>query len=353
MTKEFIGVVPFWPLRTLASENYFLQPALFARKQGYRASIFIFSSGTESKETSCAGIPLRFFSSLFSLYRSLPLNAIIHCQTSCRSIFLILFLLFLRQKNCRVVWTPHTSFGKGHPSNLPLNFFKIFSFVFRRLDRIVTITKYEEEYLRNLSYKNVFYLPLVIDSRRFECIKPLGSRRSFRLLFIGGDRPVKGLTGVLQAVSVLKRLKVNVELTVLGEVSLTFVKKYADLISSKVKFLGRVKSSSVLLSDTFRKSDCFVNNSFYEGPALAVNEAAAAGLFLCLSDLPTLKGTFGETASYHEPNNYSRLVRSVLFYFYNPEVAEKQAIKNRKIAEDFSYSNFEVKFSQLLQSLER
>lgn len=349
MTKKFIGIVPFWPLGTSDSGNYFLHPALVAGKAEYRVSIFALAPNPESRGSFYAGIPLRFFSSPFDLYRSLPQAATIHCQTSCRNIFLILCMLFLRPKNCRVIWTPHTSFGEGYPSNLPVNFFRVFSFVFKRLDRIIAITKYEEKYLKKFGYKNTSCIPLVVDEKKRDLRKATEYKASFNLLFIGGDRSVKGLVGVLKAVSVLGRLRFNVRLTVLGEVGPSFIEEHTDLILPNVKFLGRLEAPSPLLINTFGDAVCYVNNSFYEGPSLAASEAAAAGLFLCLANLPTLRKTFGENARYHKPNNYAQLVRSILYYFYNPKIGKKHAKNNRKLVGNFSYSKFEERFSRLLK----
>ena len=352
MTKKFISIVPFWPVALADSENYFLSPSIVAKKQGYDVSIFVVSPSTKQQESVYKGIPVRFFSSVWELYKNLPTRAIIHCQTSCRYAFLILGLLFFKKRACQIVWTPHTSFGYGFPSKLPFNFFKVFSFMLKRLNRIIAITKYEEEYLQTLGYKNITYIPLVSNKSGLDLEEIRAKEQVFNLLFVGGDRPIKGLVNVLKAVSVLRKLNIDVKLRVLGTINPSFMKKYSNLILPNIEFLGHIKHRSPLFLNILRQSDCYINNSLYEGHPLAVDEAVEFGLFLCLSDLPTFRRTFGASALFHNPNCYSELVKSIIFYFYNREIGRRHRKDNEEIIKDFSYSHFEARFKRVLKDLE-
>ena len=85
---------------------------------------------------------------------------------------------------------------------------------------------------------------------------------------------------------------------------------------------------------------------------MAVDEAVEFGLFLCLSDLPTLRKTFEGNALFHNPNCYSELVKSILFYFYNREIGKRHRKDNKEIIKDFSYPHFEARFKRVLKDLE-
>ena len=48
-----------------------------------------------------------------------------------------------------------------------------------------------------------------------------------------------------------------------------------------------------------------------EGFPLGVAEAEAAGMKLCLSNLPTLRSIYRERAFYHEPDDYEQLAKNI------------------------------------------
>jgi len=316
MSKKYIVIVPFWPLGTPKNENYFFLPAKLAAQRGYKTSIFVLSEKNRDRE-NFFGIPVYFFQSPFELLRKMPTNAVLHFQTASRKVLLLLFLTSLFKKKRKIFWIPHTSFNrKNRPFGFPVDIFKLFSFIFKKLDKIIAISEYEQRYLENLGYKNVTFSLLVIDKERFTPLKKK-KKKSFNILFVGGDREVKGLSGVLKAAAVLGKLGINHNLFVLGKVGKEFRENHRDLINERVKFLGFVEPDSKLLAKVFRNCDCYVNNSLQEGCPLAALEAAASGLFLCLPDLPTLRSIFKEDARYHSCDHYSDLAESLLFCFLN------------------------------------
>jgi len=346
MIKKYIGIVPFWPLGTPVGENYFLEPGRMGRKKGYQVEIWVV--GEKRKESMAEGMLVRFFGSVGELERSLPKEAIIHCQTMYRQILLLLARLWLKkERRKKVIWTPHLAFGKRGPVGLPVSFWRVFRFIFGSLGRIMAITEYEEKCLKSCGYQNVIYLPLVIDGKRFQSevdqdLIRLG--KSLRVIFVGGDREVKGLAGVLRAVKIMEKLRFKVELVVMGKME-------TSLTLAGVKFLGEVDPESKLFEESWEKADIYINNSRCEGCPLAVGEAIVAGLGLCLPALPTLKSLFRENANYHELGNEAQLVRSILFWAYNPELLRKTTRNNKGMMKDFSRVRFEAKFGEILDGL--
>jgi glycosyltransferase involved in cell wall biosynthesis len=162
------------------------------------------------------------------------------------------------------------------------------------------------------------------------------------VIFVGGDREVKGLAGVLRAMKILEKLKFKVELMVMG-------KMRASSTLAGVKFLGEVDPESKLFEESWKKADVYVNNSRCEGCPLAVGEAAVAGLGLCLPALPILKGLFRKNASYHQVGNEAQLVRSILFWAYNPELLKEKSRKNKELMRGFSKARFELRWKDVFE----
>jgi len=349
--KKYIAVLPYWPVFAPKNEDYFFLPSLVAKVAGYKSSLLIYSPKKEEEAKNYQGIDLFFCKTFRNLYKSISKDSIVHIQTTYRSSLLLILLLTLKRKNCRIIWTPHTSFGKRYPLGFNFDIFKIAFPVFKKIDKIIAITEFERQYLEKLGYRNIVYTPLVTDVKNFSRNKRREKTKEFNFLFIGGGRKVKGLATVLKAFSVFGKFGINSNLFILGRVSNSFKKKYCDLINNKVKFFGVIKPCSNHLVDLFGKSNCYINASFQEGSPLAALEAAASGLFLCLPDLRTLKSIFGDNAFYYKIGSWLELIETMFLCFYNVEISRKKIARNEKLMREFSCEKFEIKFTCLLRSL--
>lgn len=350
MIKKYISIVPFWPLPLKKEENYFIFPALCAKKAGYVINFFVLNKELRKTATD-KSMRITFFSSAWRIYKEISIGSVAHVHSGVRYIILLLGMLSIRKSgNVKIIWTPHMSFGlnNGNPYSFPVDLFRLFKPFFVRLHKIITITPYEHRHLLDLGYANVKYLPLTLNSYVFKNIAHEKRDKYFHLLFVGGDRPVKGLENTLVALSILNKKNVPCRLDVLGEVSDEFIKKHKKLITKNIVMHGQLNHVSRPFLNVFQNADCYINSSFSEGSPVAAYEAVASKLPLILSDLPTLRSIFKSNALYHAPTNPQELAENISFFYNNPSVQKKHVTSNLKLFKKNSPAYFFSQFTAIL-----
>lgn len=115
------------------------------------------------------------------------------------------------------------------------------------------------------------------------------------LIYAGKISYAKGLYELFSALNILYKNGRKFKLTICGSGSGNEekeLKSFAENCGFSIKFTGNVSQN--VLADFFRKSDCFLLPSFYEGLPLVVIEALASGLKVIVNDLPGLKEWLGD-----------------------------------------------------------
>ena len=344
-----ITITPFWPPATDDSENYFLYPAQIANRSGFTAKIFVYS-GKASRQITYGGILINFYKSIISLFKNIPSNSTVHVHTGHRKMLIVIILLLTFKQKCRIIWTPHTSFEfkTDKPYDLPVDIFKILKPLFNRLTAIINISPKEYDHMLKLGYGNIKYIPLVIIDKPFKKYSCKKNKRSFRLLFVGGDRPVKGLLNTIKAFRIFtQNTKLSCQLGILGQVDRNFIKTNKILLTKNIIFYGHVPHFSQEFFRIFSLADGYINNSFCEGSPIAAYEATAAGLKLLLSNLSTLRSIYESNALYHNPDKPEELAKNMLI-ISNQSRKRKKNILTNTLLKQVSLENFTHSYTSLI-----
>lgn len=257
-----MNIVPFYPLRVLPSEDYF-------------NAELIYTFGNQPSTPK-----VKYFRSPAELFKNIPKDASISCHGMTRQM-VALYLLLLKDKS-RKELTPHTSFGKYPPWGFPINLFKPLSLLMKQFDKIRAISPYEEEYFKKNGLSQTYCKPLFIDTEYFASFKK--ERIATGVLCMGAERAVKNIKTIIKACSIVKR---------------------------KLTIMDEVMPGSPEYKRAFIENDIFVNSSYMEGFSLGVGEAYAAGMKLCLANLPTIRSLYKDIALYHEPDDYKKLAENI------------------------------------------
>ncbi len=220
-------------------------------------------------------------------------------------------------------------------------------FVFNRYDRIISETRYGREILiaQGINPRKIAVLPIPVDYGFFS--RPHGAaafrkkhklgRKPFALAI--GMRPVKNPDVIAEACSEAGIKAVFIGPRSAQEAEAAWGSKGFDWFLPGKKLAGydnAVFPGQLGASETLAAMDAasvFLNSSDYESFGLAVYEAAAAGLNLCLPDYGTFD-SFRHCALFHHPRDASALAKNIT------KSLERSGKKNRKaqaVAAKFDY----------------
>lgn len=157
-------------------------------------------------------------------------------------------------------------------------------------------------------------------SKKFNVSKPY-------LLYVGVWRRYKNLPMLAKAFDRLKDQGVDMQLVLAGEPD-----KFYPEIENEVKGInhaqdlravGRVSDED--LSLLYNGAAMFVLPSHMEGFGLTALEAAACGVPVACSDIPTLREVMGQGAAYFDPDNLDNMVDVMTEILAKPERLEEMA----------------------------
>ncbi len=259
-----MNIVPFYPLRVLSSEDYFKADLIYA-----------FGNGKSTDK-------VRYFTSPWKLYKALPKNETLYCHGMTRKM-VILYVLLRNTMNWKQL-VPHTSFGKYPPWGFPINLFPLLTPLMKQFDMIRAISAYEYNYYKDRGFDKVYYEHLEVDKNHFKFIAAERNWTNRGVLCMGGDRAVKNVKTIIKACRIAR-----IKLTIMD-----------DVIPRSQEY-----------DNAFIENNVFVSSSYMEGFSLGIAEAQACRMALCLSNLPTVKSEYGETALYHEPDDYDKLAKNI------------------------------------------
>lgn len=169
----------------------------------------------------------------------------------------------------------------------------------RRLDRVYALHGVQKKQVEEQhKVQNVRILGSAINQNIF-CAEdkktaentPLGQEAVKTLLYVGKMARSKGVVSLLHAVEALPYEKEAFRMVLVGgpgnEEETDEIRKLAENSRFRVTFTGLLKPDQV--AELYRKADCFVLPSFYEGLPLVIFEAKACGAPVVCTDLPGVK----------------------------------------------------------------
>jgi glycosyltransferase involved in cell wall biosynthesis len=178
-----------------------------------------------------------------------------------------------------------------------------------------------------------------VDRMKF---RPLHAVKTYDAAFLGRISPQKGIDTLIQAWALVTRLKPEAKLVLIGGGDKTYLSTYSKMISS----MGLEKNIHLtgFLSDeelvrTLGSSSLFLFPSRREGFAQAVSQAMASGLCCVLSDIPSLRETYGECAFFVKPDDPEALATTVIELLHDPGKRSSMAEKGLAKMAGYSWTN--------------
>ena len=350
--KKFIQIVPFYPLPTgqVFRENYFLWPAAMMREMGFECE-FLTLNGKNSSQKELEvldGFTVRRFSSAVKLLMYVfGQDALVHSHL--RPFPPSLFLGLLPK---RKLITPFT-YELG--SNALVRLLSLW--MMRRFDKVVSISPYEEQlYLKNgFRREQVDFIPLAIDYRFYSrpvrdaaAMRKFGLKKNdFIIITVANFRYFKRVDVLLEAFKEFRKTVRNGKLVLVGEDWLaregrpTIKEMVKELHLDSVIIAGYQPAAEI--RKLFALSSLFVNTSSVESQCIAVYEAAAAGIPLCLSDIGSFTEVFREHALYHRYDDAASLASNMLQYWNDRKLAGRNAAFLKKFVKAWDYETIKRK----------
>lgn len=325
---KFIEVVPRYPLPIpiYFKEDYQTWPVLMMKERGFPVEIITSLYFGQKRHEVINEISVIRFSNPIKLYLYLLFqkNSLVYAQGK----ILPLFAGFFSKK---AIYITHATMGQSLPrylSNPILRF--IYKTALSKFKKVITISPYETGLLKRLSFSNnLIHVPNTIDCDFFSEVlddKKFNKKYNLsikfkKIIFLGnmhqGDKT--NIETLFKAFRLVLDKFPNSNLIVVG--------KFPEEIKKSKEFLSIAKSvvltgwlSHLEFIKAFAVADVFVNSSRYEGYPLSIAEAVSAKIPICISDLPTLKSIYGDSALYHKPNDYKKLSKNIVTIFQNSKL---------------------------------
>ncbi len=249
-------------------------------------------------------------------------------------------------------------------------------FFMKRFDRIIALTPYERDlYIKKgISSTKVVLLPFSIDydyfskKPRFDVGKIREkyniSKNDFVIIAVAHIRPIKNMDTIVKAFSIFNKKANKSKLIIVGKdiSGNALYKEQKGKVSKPLKEIAKesgvgedVVLTGLLRPGEIRKllhiSDIFVNSSSLEAQCIAVYEAGAAGLPLCLSEIGSFTSVFGNKALYHQPRNAKQLAENYYRYYEDDRLREKISIELKKFVKGWDYPINKSKMKKLFEDV--
>jgi glycosyltransferase involved in cell wall biosynthesis len=196
-------------------------------------------------------------------------------------------------------------------------------------------TKSEVEGL--LGVKDCVVVGNGLDTLKF---RPLDVEKEYDVAFLGRIVHQKGIDTLLKAWAIVTQQRPHSRLILVGGIEqpeLDFFLKLAKDLSvlDSVEFKGFLDDDEVvrLLS----ASRLFVFPSQKEGFAQAVSQAMACGLCCVLSDIPSLRETYGGVAVFVPPDDPEELATCISKMLADPETCRELGARSKQFVQRFDW----------------
>lgn len=227
------------------------------------------------------------------------------------------------------------------------------------LDLLIGQSKPMIEKAKKIGYEGLsVFLPLGIDTNSY---KPMPYKNNFdfnnpELLFVATLSLRKGISYLIEAISIVKKQVPNVKLKVIGNGdqmnAMKLLTKELDIVDN-VEFLGF--KSPADLNFYFSSCDLFVLPSLSEGFPLVVISALSSGAVTLVSDLPVfreLKEENNNLLTLFEVKNSDDLSNQILKILKDYSNYSLHTIENRDyIINHFDNNQLAIKYKNLILSL--
>ena len=204
--------------------------------------------------------------------------------------------------------------------------------------------------MKNLVLEKSLVIPNGIDDIYFKSERVITSSQAYRALYVGDFSKNKNIGSTIEAISRLRRLKLDVDLTLIGDGG-NWKKKFDELYLHSnhykwIKYLGRINDRE-LLKWHYGQCDLFIMPSHNETFGLSYIEAISQGAKAICSTGQGIDGYFGSNiVRTVDPKNIASIGNAIQALSATPPVHLADADLER-----FRWENIAKKYTDIYQAV--
>lgn len=362
MSRElFVEVVPNFPLIHMPTcEDYFQIPLQVAEQIGMDVKVLADTKYIQTSNPLFRRYPLEFHKGPMRVLRRLRSlqPAMVHAQSVYPAAYLAGAVA-----GSPAFFTPH---GLMNDPQAPLHSkiqvleHLMAPLALRSFIKVICVSQHEYEGYRRRGFANLALLPNPID---YDYLSTAGAThaRDFRkrhnihtefvLVHISTLWEIKNPTVIVQAHHELRKRGLDTTLVMAGP--LHFRSQERDRFRTACVEAGKVVLPGQLdfpqIREALAAADACVISSDWETQCIVAYEAAAAGVPLFLSSIPTLQRTFGPLATYHPPRD-PQVLADNLEGFLLRQHKRKRKLALQAFAKKHSITNYCRHLRQMYQT---
>jgi glycosyltransferase involved in cell wall biosynthesis len=208
---------------------------------------------------------------------------------------------------------------------------------------IVLTNRWKEFYQQIKANKNIHVINNAIDLKSLKkYYKYKQKSKQLKLLFVGRISKPKGIYELLEAIKMLK--KENIHLNIMGafnnnEMEIKkLCQKYS--IEDKVTFLGVIQGNDRFKH--FANSDIFILPSHWEGLPFSILEAMAFGMPIIATKVGAIPELIKKDNGILIPiKNSSEIHKKILFFIKRPKIIKTISKRNKQTMKQYDILNFQ------------
>lgn len=238
------------------------------------------------------------------------------------------YVNMVKPKDTPQIHTLHTMYTQDRETKAGLRWLEQKTLFTSNSSGLIFLSKMlEKDFSSAISFKGQRYvLPNFIDDAFFLNPPPAPEKGRLKVVAIGTIRAVKNYDYLLDIFARLKDQ--NITLDIYGGGDPSALQRRIDEEDLPVKLMGQTTQVASVLPNY----DLFIMGSHYEGYPLSVVEAMATGLPVLLSDIPSLRETAHEYATYFSLSEPDLAAEAVKAYLLTPERFHAQTLAGRAYA---------------------
>jgi glycosyltransferase involved in cell wall biosynthesis len=219
--------------------------------------------------------------------------------------------------------------------------------VFKKADAVIALTEDMKGEMKKIYDRDIAVIPNGIDLSKVKCVSiqdvrnELGIKKDRKIiLFAGALHPIKGLTYLIEAMTIIGDK--NKQLILVGDGEERdqledLVKKLK--LEKYVTFIGKVPYDEVF--KYMVASDIFVLSSLSEGLPNVIIEAMASGLPIVATRVGGLPDIIkdGENGFLVDPKNPDQIAEKIKLFLEDDKLREKISKNNKKKVKEYSWES--------------
>lgn len=254
-----------------------------------------------------------------------------------------------------IIYLEKINFTKGTPYQIMGNFYRRWNVpkVVKKASQIITVSDFEKNTIQsyfgynNEKVKTIYngvgkHFKKIEDAEELRKIKQKYSLPDSFIFYLGNTDPKKNVSGVLKALSILKKKgRLKTKLLML-DIDRNFLQQQLSNIGDTsllddLEFCGYVPNKD--LPAIYSQADMFLYPSLRESFGIPILEAMACGVAVITSNTSSMPEIALDCAEYCNPFDAESIAAAIDLFQENKELKKQMALKGLDRANLFSWTN--------------